>query len=125
VTRGQLEYGTRFNIKDKPNVIAKGLRAVLRWDESATPASITLPVRVLAGDADRITKPEAGMAISRMAPKADFILIEPAGHNGLLEQGRQYGAAIADFVAGLSRAGQTGNASDTSTESALRAAREA
>jgi pimeloyl-ACP methyl ester carboxylesterase len=103
VTRGQLEYGTRFNIKDKPNVIAKGLRAVLRWDETPTPASITVPVRVLAGDADRVTKPEAGRAISEMAPDADFILIAPAGHNGLLEQGRQYGAAIADFVARIHR----------------------
>jgi pimeloyl-ACP methyl ester carboxylesterase len=103
VTRGQLEYGTRFNIKDKPNVIAKGLRAVLRWDETPTPATITVPVRVLAGDADRVTKPEAGKAISQLAPDADFIMISPAGHNGLLEQGAQYGAAIADFVARVSR----------------------
>jgi pimeloyl-ACP methyl ester carboxylesterase len=98
VTRGQLEFGTRFNIKDKPNVIAKGLRAVLRWDETPTPATITVPVRVLAGDADRITKPEAGKAISALAPDADFMLIEPAGHNGLLEEGSQYAAAIAQFV---------------------------
>jgi pimeloyl-ACP methyl ester carboxylesterase len=103
VTRGQLEFGTRFNIKDKPNVIAKGLRAVLRWDETPTPATITVPVRVLSGDADRITKPEAGRAISEMAPDGDFILIQPAGHNGLLEPGRQYGAAIAQFVARVSK----------------------
>jgi pimeloyl-ACP methyl ester carboxylesterase len=108
VTRGQLEFGTRFNIKDKPNVIAKGLRAVLRWDESRTPAGITVPVRVLCGDADRITKPEAGRAISEMAPDADFVMIEPAGHNGLLEEGRQYGAAIAEFVARVSKARQPG-----------------
>jgi pimeloyl-ACP methyl ester carboxylesterase len=103
VTRGQLEFGTRFNIKDKPNVIAKGLRAVLRWDESRTPAAITVPVRVLCGDADRITKPEAGRAISEMAPDADFVMIEPAGHNGLLEEGRQYAVAIAKFVARVSQ----------------------
>jgi pimeloyl-ACP methyl ester carboxylesterase len=123
VTRGQLEYGTRFNIKDKPNVIAKGLRAVLRWDETATPASITVPVRVLAGDADRITKPEAGKAISQLAPHADFILIEPAGHNGLLEQGRQYGAAIADFVARVSQS--SGTTGKTGKQAAVRAAGEA
>jgi pimeloyl-ACP methyl ester carboxylesterase len=106
VTRGQLEYGTRFNIKDKPNVIAKGLRAVLRWDETPTPATLTVPVRVLAGDADRVTKPEAGKAISELAPDADFILIEPAGHNGLLEQGGQYAAAIAQFVDRVSASNQ-------------------
>jgi hypothetical protein len=37
-------------------VIANGLRAVLRWDETPTPASLTVPVRVLAGDANRITR---------------------------------------------------------------------
>jgi pimeloyl-ACP methyl ester carboxylesterase len=100
VTRGQLDYGSRFNIKDKPSVIAKGLRAVLRWDETRTPAGIPVPVRVIAGDADRLTKPEAGIAISKLAPHADFVLIEPAGHNGLLESAK-YGEAIADFVRGL------------------------
>jgi pimeloyl-ACP methyl ester carboxylesterase len=98
VTRGQLDFGSRFNVKDTPSVIAKGLRAVLRWDETATPASIPVPVRVLAGDADRLTKPEAGIEISRLAPDADFVSISPAGHNGLLEEGRQYAAAIAQFV---------------------------
>jgi len=108
VTRGQLDFGSRFNVKDTPSVIAKGLRAVLRWDETATPATLPVPVRVLAGDADRITKPEAGVAISKLAPRADFILIRPAGHNGLLEEGGQYAAAIAQFVQGLAGAAGSG-----------------
>jgi pimeloyl-ACP methyl ester carboxylesterase len=99
VTRGQLEFATRFNVKDKPNVIAKGLRAVLRWTEARTPPALAVPVRVIAGDADRLTRPEAGLALSEMAPDADFIRISPAGHNGLLEEGGQYAAAIAQFVA--------------------------
>jgi pimeloyl-ACP methyl ester carboxylesterase len=99
VTRGQLEFATRFNVKDKPNVIAKGLRAVLRWTEARTPPALAVPVRVIAGDADRLTKPGAGLALSEMAPDADFVRISPAGHNGLLEEGGQYAAAIAQFVA--------------------------
>jgi pimeloyl-ACP methyl ester carboxylesterase len=98
VTREQLEFASRYNVKDKPAVIAKGLRAVLRWDETETPRSLRLPVRVLAGDADRITKPEAGIAISQMAPDADFVSIVPAGHNGLIESGEKYAAAIDAFV---------------------------
>jgi pimeloyl-ACP methyl ester carboxylesterase len=57
VTRGQLEFGSRYNIKDKPSVLAKGLRAVLRWDETNTPAGIPVPIRVITGDSDRLTKP--------------------------------------------------------------------
>jgi pimeloyl-ACP methyl ester carboxylesterase len=108
VTRGQLDFGSRFNVKDKPNVIAKGLRAVLRWNEERTPPALAVPVRVIAGDADRLTKPEAGLALSRLAPDADFVTISPAGHNGLLEEGGQYAAAIAQLVARASKAGTRG-----------------
>jgi pimeloyl-ACP methyl ester carboxylesterase len=102
VTRGQLEFGSRYNIKDKPSVIAKGLRAVLRWDETATPAAISVPVRVITGDADRLTKPEAGMEISRLASNADFVKVIPAGHNGILEEGKQYSDAIAQLAQAVS-----------------------
>jgi pimeloyl-ACP methyl ester carboxylesterase len=115
VTRGQLDYGSRFNVKDKPSVIAKGLRAVLRWDETRTPATIPVPVRVIAGDADRLTKPEAGRAISELAPQADFVLIAPAGHNGLLESVK-YGEAIGAFVRSLQAGAGTGAGSGVRPE---------
>jgi pimeloyl-ACP methyl ester carboxylesterase len=111
VTRGQLEFGSKYNIKDKPSVIAKGLRAVLRWDETDTPATIPVPIRVIAGDADRLTKPEASVQISEMAPDADLVEISPAGHNGLLDEGVGYGAAIAQFVQRVSAAKSQGAAS--------------
>lgn len=98
VTREQLDFASRYNVKDKPSVIAKGLRAVLRWDETGTPATLPVPIRVIAGDADRLTKPEAGMQMSEMAPHGDFVTIAPAGHNGLIEAGPKYAAAIAQFV---------------------------
>lgn len=98
VTRGQLEFAARYNLKDNPAVIAKGLRAVLRWDETQTPKHITVPTHVIAGHIDRLTKPEAGAEISEMVPGASFTKIMPAGHNGLLEEGRQYSEAIAQLV---------------------------
>jgi pimeloyl-ACP methyl ester carboxylesterase len=99
VTREQLDFASRYNIRDTPSVIAKGLRAVLRWDETATPPTIAVPVRAIAGDADKLTRPEAGKEISRIARNADFVQIAPAGHNGLIEQGQKYAEAIAQFVA--------------------------
>ncbi|MBB3223674.1 alpha/beta fold hydrolase [Pseudoduganella umbonata] len=108
VTRGQLDFGSRFNVKDTPSVIAKGLRAVMRWDETDTPAILPVPVRVIVGDADRLTKPEAAVAITAKAPRADLVTISPAGHNGLLEEGRQYGKAIAEFVGKLQDLQKTG-----------------
>ena len=98
VTRGQLDFAARYNLSDNPAVIAKGLRAVLRWDESGTPTRISVPTRVIAGDVDRLTKPAAGLRISQMIPGADFTKIVPAGHIGLLEEGRQYSEAIAQLA---------------------------
>ncbi|HWJ93858.1 MAG TPA: alpha/beta hydrolase [Telluria sp.] len=98
VTRGQLDFAALYNLKDTPAVIAKGLRAVLRWDETRTPGGLPVPVRVITGDADRLTRPEAGLQISELAPRADFVKVSPAGHNGLLEEGAQYADAIAQFV---------------------------
>jgi pimeloyl-ACP methyl ester carboxylesterase len=98
VTRGQLDFAARFNVKDKPSVVAKGLRAVMRWNEAATPARIIVPTRVVAGDVDRLTLPEAGVRMSEMIKGADFVKITPAGHNGLIEQGGQYADAIAQLV---------------------------
>jgi pimeloyl-ACP methyl ester carboxylesterase len=98
VTRGQLDFAARYNMKDNPAVIAKGLQAVLRWDETQTPKHITVPTHVVAGHVDRLTKPEAGVQISEEVPGASFTKITPAGHNGLLEEGRQYSEAISQLV---------------------------
>lgn len=98
VTRGQLDFAATFNLKDKPSVLAKGLRAVLRWDETETPRKISVPTMVIAGDADRLTKPEAGKEIAAMIPGADFFMVIPAGHNGILEEGQQYSDAITQLV---------------------------
>jgi hypothetical protein len=39
-TRGQLDFAARFTAKQHPGVLAKGILAMLRWDETANvPAS--------------------------------------------------------------------------------------
>jgi pimeloyl-ACP methyl ester carboxylesterase len=98
VTRGQLEFATRLNVKHKPSVVAKGLLAMLRWDETGTPARIPVPTRVVAADADRLTLPEAAIEMAQMLPQGDVMGISPAGHLGPIEEGLQYSEAIAELV---------------------------
>jgi pimeloyl-ACP methyl ester carboxylesterase len=98
VTRGQLEFATRFNVKHKPSVVAKGLLAMLRWDETGTPARIPVPTRVVAADADRLTLPKAAIEMAQMLPQGDVMGISPAGHLGPIEEGLQYSEAIAELV---------------------------
>lgn len=97
VTRGQLDAAAWYNAKDHPGVVAKGLLAVLRWNEEKTLSGINVPVRVITGSLDRLTIPEAAQEMSKRMPKSDLVTIDPAGHNGLLEnKGEDYGRAIAE-----------------------------
>jgi pimeloyl-ACP methyl ester carboxylesterase len=94
VSRGQLDAGAWYSAKDHPGVLAKGLLAVLRWTEEGTLPEIQLPARVITGDADRLTRPEAAQQMTARIPTCDLVTIRGAGHNGLLEEGRDYARAI-------------------------------
>jgi pimeloyl-ACP methyl ester carboxylesterase len=98
ITRGQFDFATRFNVKARPSVVAKGLPAVLRWDESNTPARIAVPTRVVAADADRLTLPQAAIEMAQPIPDGEVVGISSAGHLGPIEQGEQYSEAIAGLV---------------------------
>jgi len=98
VTRGQLQFATWFTIKDDPEVLARGLLALLRWDETATLPTISLPVGIVVGGDDRITLPRASKEMLRLIPRARLTTITPAGHTGLLEQGGRYSEAVAEWV---------------------------
>jgi pimeloyl-ACP methyl ester carboxylesterase len=47
VTRGQLDFSARYTAKEKPSVVAKGLQAVMRWDESNTPPRLSVPLTAI------------------------------------------------------------------------------
>ncbi|HEY8607701.1 MAG TPA: alpha/beta hydrolase [Noviherbaspirillum sp.] len=98
VTRRQLDHAARTHLRHKPSVLAKGLRAMLQWDESATPARIPVVTRVTAGESDRLTPPEAGRQLAALIPRADFVGIAAAGHHAPLQEGRRYAELIAQLA---------------------------
>ena len=98
VTRGQLDFSARYTAKEKPSVVAKGLQAVMRWDESNTPPRLSVPVTAITGTLDRVTMPEALRDVSRAAPQARLVEIPGAGHLGLLQDGQAYAQAIEEAV---------------------------
>lgn len=99
VTRGQLDFAARYTAKQKPSVVAKGLQAVMRWDESGTPAQLPVPLTAITGTLDRVTVPAALRQASQAAPQARLVEIPGAGHLGLLQQGTAYARAIEEAVA--------------------------
>jgi pimeloyl-ACP methyl ester carboxylesterase len=95
VTRGELDFATRFTATQHPGVVAKGLLATLDWDESSTLERISVPTTVIVGKEDRLTVPRASRHMAKTVPLGKLSEITPAGHSGIVEEGDAYAAAIA------------------------------
>lgn len=93
-TRGQLDFATRFTPMASPAVLARGMVAMLGYEESTTLPTIGVPVLVAAGDHDRVTVPEANAFISRAVPNGRLSWLRGSGHMALLDQHEQFHAAL-------------------------------
>jgi pimeloyl-ACP methyl ester carboxylesterase len=96
--RGQLDFAAGFTAKQHPEVLAKGIFAMLGWGETATLLTIPVPALVVTGDHDKLTQPVAGEHMAHMIPVAQVTPILPAGHAGLLEQNGQYDEVLTAFA---------------------------
>jgi pimeloyl-ACP methyl ester carboxylesterase len=98
-TRGQLDFAARFAAKQHPGLLAKGILAMLRWDETATLSTITVLTLIITSDHDKLTLPCASEEMHRLIPNAELVMVKPAGHPGSLECSAAYDEAIAGRAA--------------------------
>jgi pimeloyl-ACP methyl ester carboxylesterase len=98
VTRGQLEHITRLATKANPAVEAKGIFAMQGWDITPKLPGVHVPVLVLTGDVDLITKEEAGKTIARTIPGARHQSMPGCGHMGFYEYAEAYNREIGAFA---------------------------
>ena len=98
-TRGQLDFVTRFMPHGRPDVLARGMLGMIRYDATTALAGINVPTLVVVGDQDTTTKPEAGEFIARGVPKADLATLSPAKHMGLLEHHERFDRLLGEFAA--------------------------
>jgi pimeloyl-ACP methyl ester carboxylesterase len=97
VTRSQLEHVTLLSTKNPPGNIQKGNLAMFRWDATGALASTTVPVLLLAGEIDIVTKPEASKSIAQQARGASLEVVPGVNHMGLMERADVYNAAMIRF----------------------------
>jgi len=100
VTRGQLDFVAWFSAKSHPGVVAKGLLAIIPWEESGHLSQIAQPTFILGGDQDRLTLPEASDLMRNHIPRAS-LHIARCGHAGVVEAGEAYSVEIARFAESL------------------------
>lgn len=98
VTRSQLNHVSLLSTRNPPGNIAKGNLAMFRWDATGALAKTNVPVVLLAGQLDIVTKPQASTEIAGQTPLASVQMVEGANHMGMLESAEQYNSAVAAFA---------------------------
>jgi pimeloyl-ACP methyl ester carboxylesterase len=101
VTRSQLDATAWMMTCNSPAVSARGDLAMFRWDSHLAIATVDVPVLVIGGDMDIVTKLEASRTIAG-AGSARLTVAEGANHMGPLERADLYNGAIADFARPMS-----------------------
>ena len=98
VTREQVEHATRLTSFNSVKVQAKGMLAMMRWDASEVAAKVPVPMLVVGGKIDILTKLEANQKIAGDAPQGRLAPIPNAGHGGLMDQAYRYAEPIEPFL---------------------------
>ena len=102
-TRGQLHFATLLSAKSCPGVVARGTLAMFDFDETATLATINIPVLLIVGNCDRATVPGASIRMKAELDQSELYILKPAGHMGLMEQNQQFAEAISSFSNSLDK----------------------
>ncbi|MBD1915309.1 MULTISPECIES: alpha/beta hydrolase [Cyanophyceae] len=96
-TRGQLNFSSLIGIKPPPGVLARGVLAMFRFDETATLPKISVPTLVVVGKSDIATKPFASKHMSVKVPRAELSVLSPGGHMALMERNQQFADVVRAF----------------------------
>ena len=59
---------------------------------------LAVPALILAGDRDRLTSAEAGHFLHGHLPKAQLLVLSPAGHLGMMERHEEVNEGVAAFL---------------------------
>ncbi len=100
-TRGQLEFIARYYCKSAPDVIARGMLGMLKYDATEVLQRISVPTLVVAGDNDRVCLPSASQYMAMKIPGATLFTLTDAKHCGLFEHHESFHGALSEFITAL------------------------
>jgi pimeloyl-ACP methyl ester carboxylesterase len=97
-TRGQLDRVATLGARSHPGVLARQALAMLEHNEIETALSVSAPVLILTADRDRVTIPEASIAMQRKMDGAELVSLSPSGHVSVFERNREFADAVSSFA---------------------------
>ena len=98
VTRSQLAHTTLLSTRNSPGHQAQGNLSMFRWDATGALARYDVPVLVLCGNIDILTRAEKSFEIAAQTPSAIVHEIYGANHMGFLEQHQIYNKEMSRFA---------------------------
>lgn len=96
-TRGQLNFSSLIGIKASPGILARGVLAMFKFNETATLPNISVPTLVVVGKSDIATRPFASKRMSEEIPQAELSVLAPGGHMALMERNPQFSDIVRAF----------------------------
>jgi pimeloyl-ACP methyl ester carboxylesterase len=98
VTRSQLEHTTLLATRNAPAALARGDLAMFHWDAAGAMARARVPVLVVGGDKDIVTRLEASRVIAGETDMAQLQVVEGVNHMGPMERADVYDQLIGAFA---------------------------
>jgi pimeloyl-ACP methyl ester carboxylesterase len=96
-TRGQLNFSSLIGIKASPGILARGVLAMFKFEETATLPTISVPTLVVAGKSDIATRLFANKHMAATIPQAELSVLAPGGHMALMERNQQFSDIVRAF----------------------------
>ncbi|MBD1849091.1 alpha/beta hydrolase [Cyanobacteria bacterium FACHB-502] len=96
-TRGQLNFSSLIGIKAPPGILARGVLAMFKFEETQTLPTISVPTLVVVGKSDIATRRFASDRMSQAIPGAELSVIAPGGHMALMERNAQFAEIVQSF----------------------------
>lgn len=90
--------GCQMMARVNPRVVWGDFAACDRFDIRERVGEITAPTLVITGSEDRMTPPKFGQWLAERIPGARFVLVEGAGHMGMLEKPDQVASAVREWL---------------------------
>lgn len=94
----QVDFACRMSIKGPPSIPARMALASVKFNEWNTLSQISVPVLVLAGENDRLTRFDVNQQLQQRIPDARLVSFRPGGHYAMLEHHAAFSQAVADFA---------------------------
>ncbi len=97
-TRKQLDFASLFFVKARPSVLARGMLAMFKFDETSSIGNIALPVLIVHGNHDPVVLRRASDHMVSVMPNGILKGLRPAKHMGLMERYTEFNVMVADFI---------------------------